>query len=89
MGGGLQVAGMLEQANIMCSAFKLWNDDEPFYGIRLGTAEMTRYGMKQSEMQEIARFIRRVVIDGDNLQKVKRDVISFRRNFTQLNYCFH
>jgi glycine hydroxymethyltransferase len=57
-------------------------------GIRLGTSEITRLGMKESEMPEIAEFIKRVVIDRENVEKVKQDVAEFRKNFQKVHYCF-
>ncbi len=41
--------------------------------------------MGEKEMDEIAEFIKRVVVYNQN---VKEDVIDFRRDFTKLRYCF-
>ena len=57
-------------------------------GIRLGASEVTRLGMRESEMQEIAEFIKRVVIDKEPPEKVKQDVIEFRKDFQKVHYCF-
>ena len=57
-------------------------------GIRLGVSEVTRLGMKESEMVEIAEFIKRVIIDKEPLEKVKSDVAEFRRDYQKVHYCF-
>jgi len=57
-------------------------------GIRMGTSEITRLGMKESEMKEIAKFMRRVVIDREDPKKVAKDVNDFRSQYQKLHYCF-
>jgi glycine hydroxymethyltransferase len=57
-------------------------------GIRLGTSEITRLGMKENEMVEIAEFIKRVIVDKENVEKVKNDVREFRKNYQKVHYCF-
>ncbi len=57
-------------------------------GIRLGVSEITRLGMKASEMTEIAEFIKRVIIDKESLEKVRVDVAEFRRDHQKVHYCF-
>jgi glycine hydroxymethyltransferase len=57
-------------------------------GIRLGTSELTRLGMKEAEMVEIAEFIKRVVMDRESPEKVKEDVVEFRKNYQKVHYCF-
>ena len=57
-------------------------------GIRLGTSEVTRLGMKESEMTEIAEFIKRVVIDKESVEKVKKDVKEFRKEYQKVHFCF-
>ncbi len=57
-------------------------------GIRLGSSEITRLGMKESEMIEIANFISRIIIDKENIDTIKTDVIEFRKQFTKVHYAF-
>lgn len=57
-------------------------------GIRMGTSEVTRLGMKEAEMKEIAKFMRRVVIDREDPKKVAKDINNFRNNYQKLYYCF-
>lgn len=89
-GGGAKVAVLLEEANIIVNKNLLPYDTpdkvkDPS-GIRLGVQEVTRLGMKEGDMEEIARFMRRVVIDGEDPKNVKRDVMEFRREFREVHY---
>ncbi|MFB0544041.1 MAG: serine hydroxymethyltransferase, partial [Candidatus Bathyarchaeia archaeon] len=57
-------------------------------GIRIGVSELTRLGMKESEMVEVAEFMKRVVIDGENSERVAGDVADFRKGYRHCQYCF-
>lgn len=57
-------------------------------GIRMGVSEVTRLGMKEAEMNEIAEFIKRVIISKEPLEKVRADVAEFRKDFQKVHYCF-
>ncbi len=93
-GGGLKVERLLEKAGILVNRNLLpWDprkgrDYRNPSGVRLGTPEVTRLGMKEGEMEEIARLIRRVVIDREEPAKVAREVAKFRRNYQKIHYCF-
>jgi len=39
-------------------------------------------------MTEIAEFMKRVVIDKEPPEKVKADVVEFRKNYQKVHYCF-
>ncbi|MEM2793951.1 MAG: serine hydroxymethyltransferase, partial [Candidatus Methanomethylicia archaeon] len=56
--------------------------------IRLGTAEVTRLGMKESDMEAIADFITDVLIKNKPSIEVSKSVAEFRRNFNKCHYCF-
>jgi glycine hydroxymethyltransferase len=58
-------------------------------GVRIGVPETTRLGMKESEMKEIAEFIKRVVVDKQDPHTVAKDVAEFRKRFQQLHYTFN
>ncbi|MCW3985730.1 MAG: serine hydroxymethyltransferase [Candidatus Bathyarchaeota archaeon] len=93
-GDGGSIEETLEKANIIINRNLLpWDIKEGRHfmhpgGIRLGTSEITRLGMKESEMAEIAEFIKRVIIDKEDVQKVKSDVAEFRRDYEKVHYCF-
>jgi glycine hydroxymethyltransferase len=91
-GGGTHAAETLEKANIIINKNLLpWdsisNAANPS-GIRLGTQELTRIGMREGEMEEIADFFKRLLIDGETVEKVKSDVVEMRENFTEVKYAF-
>lgn len=54
----------------------------------MGTSEVTRLGMREGEMVEVAEFMKRIVIDKEDVKKVKRDVAEFRKEFQKVRYCF-
>jgi len=93
-GDGGTIEETLEKANIIINRNLLpWDIKEGRHfmhpgGIRLGASEITRLGMKESEMTEIAEFIKRVIIDEEDFQKVKRDVAEFRKDYQKVHYCF-
>ena len=57
-------------------------------GIRLGTSEITRLGMKESEMKEIASMIKDVVIDKKESGEMTGKIAEFRKEFQKTQYCF-
>lgn len=57
-------------------------------GIRLGTSEVTRLGMKEPEMKQIAEFMRRIVFNQEASNKVAKDVAQFRKEFQKVFYAF-
>jgi len=89
-GGGARVAKTLEDANIILNKNLLPWDSDPVKpcGVRIGTQELTRLGMKEKEMTEVAELMSRVVVKGEDPEKVKEAVIPFKRQYTKLHYCF-
>ena len=51
-------------------------------GIRMGSQELTRFGLKEDAMAEVARFIGQFLIKGEAPDGIRRDVIAFRRDYT-------
>lgn len=88
--GGAKVAKDLEDANVILNKNLLPWDSNPVkpHGIRIGSQEITRLGMKEKDMDEIAELIARVVVKGEPPARVKPDVESFKRQFTKVHYCF-
>ena len=93
-GDGGTIEETLEKANIIINRNLLpWDIKEGRHfmhpgGIRLGVSEITRLGMKETEMTEIAEFIKRVIMSKEPPEKVKADVSEFRRNYQKVHYCF-
>ena len=88
--GGAKVAKNLEAANIILNKNLLPWDSDPVRpcGIRIGSQELTRLGMKEKEMAEVAELVARVVVKGQAPETVKPDVIDLKRQFTKVHYCF-
>lgn len=89
--GGDFIAKLLEKANIIVNKNVLFGekvDVKHPNGIRIGVQEVTRFGMKEKEMKKIAIFMKRVVLDKINPEKVKKEVVTFRKNFQKIKYCF-
>lgn len=92
-GGGQKVARMMAQCNIICNKMALPNDtsDDATHnpsGIRLGVQELTRWGMKEKEMDAVAEFYKRVIIDGEPVEKVKADVMVYKAQYPDIHFCF-
>jgi glycine hydroxymethyltransferase len=94
LGDGGTIEKDLEKANIIINRNLLpWDIKEGRHfmhpgGIRLGVSEVTRLGMKESEMTEIAEFIKRVIVDKEQMEKVREDVAAFRKDYQKVHYCF-
>ncbi|MDD1764907.1 MAG: serine hydroxymethyltransferase, partial [Methanomassiliicoccales archaeon] len=56
-------------------------------GIRLGSQELTRVGMRESEMKEVALLIWKVVSKKAKIERVRSEVKELRRGFTRIRYC--
>lgn len=54
---------------------------------RIGTGEITRFGLKEPEMQTIAKFISRIAF-GEDIEVVRKDVVEFKSNFMEIKYTF-
>jgi len=88
--GGAKVAKSLEKANVILNKNLLpWDSDSVRpSGVRIGSQEVTRLGMKENQMSEIAELIARVVVKEEDPETVKNDVVEFKRQYTKLHYCF-
>ena len=93
-GDGGTIEADLEKANIIVNRQLIPGDLKAnrHYmhpgGIRLGTSEITRLGMKESEMKEIASMIKDVVIDKKEPGELKEKIAEFRKEFQKTQYCF-
>ena len=91
---GGKIEADLEKANIIVNRQLIPGDIKAgrnyFHpgGIRLGVAEITRLGMKESDMKEIAGFIKKVVVDKKDAKKIALEVKKFRKDFQKVQYCF-
>ncbi len=88
-GGGKMVANLLKENDIILNMNIL--PHEPLRnvtnpdGIRIGVQEMTRVGMKEEEMDNIAAFIKECIMQG---QEVREEVNRFRKDYTEVCFSF-
>jgi glycine hydroxymethyltransferase len=93
-GNGAALERRLEQAGIILNREILpWDPREGRHfrnpgGLRLGTQEVTRLGMKKPEMDRIAEFIERVIVNREKPKRVALDVAKFRRDYQKVYYGF-
>lgn len=78
----------LELANIICNKMPLPIDiKERESGIRLGTTEITRRGMKEPEMVWIAEKIAAILLHHNDPLVIAHDISSFMESYQTLHYC--
>ena len=87
---GIRLADILEQNNVITNSQAL-HDDPSFTaasGIRMGTSEMTRYGMVESDFEALAPLIAEIVRDGDRRPEAHwaNTVSEFRSRFREMGY---
>jgi glycine hydroxymethyltransferase len=91
-GSGLDAAHLLARANLVTNKNLIPSDtpedwDRPG-GLRMGTIEVTRYGMREKEMDLIADLMARVLIEKQSPEVVVEDVIEFRQGYQTLYFNF-
>jgi len=93
-GDGGTIEADLEKANIIVNRQLIPGDLKAgrHYmhpgGIRVGTSEITRLGMKESEMKEIASLLKQVVVDKKDAGEIAARVKEFKTDFKKTQYCF-
>ena len=91
-GGGLDVAHKLANANLITNKNLIPGDkpedwDRPS-GLRIGTIEVTRLGLMEADMADLAEFIARVLVKGEDTGSVRKDVEAYRRPLQTFYYNF-
>ncbi|MBW3663643.1 MAG: DegT/DnrJ/EryC1/StrS family aminotransferase [Actinobacteria bacterium] len=79
-GGGQAMAEHLRHANLLTSAIGLPTGD----GLRIGTPEIVRWGMKDPDMPELAGLVHDAL--GDAPEDVATRVTEFRQRFRDLHF---
>ena len=92
-GGGKTVAEALEACNIICNKMALPTDSphdatKNPSAIRLGVQELTRWGMKEDEMDLISNLFKRCLADKRPANEVKEEAIELKKKFNKIHYCF-
>jgi aminomethyltransferase len=88
---GQWLAALLEANNIITNP-QAFHDDPSFTaasGVRMGTQEMTRYGMQERDFAELASLIAEIAGSGGDRPAGhwKPRVAGLRRRFTEMRYC--
>lgn len=91
-GKGEFIADLLESNNIITNP-QAFHDDASFAaasGVRMGSQEMTRHGMKEADFEEFAGLLAEIVHAGEDKPRghYKDAVKAFRSRFTEMQYCF-
>ena len=93
-GDGGTVEKDLEKSNIILNRQLLPGDIKAgrnyFHpsGVRIGVSEITRLGMNESEMDQIAEFIKRVVVDKEDPKLMAKEVTEFKKQYQKIHYAF-
>ena len=93
-GLGGDIEKLLERAGIIVNRNLLpWDPKRNLHyenpgGIRLGVQEVVRLGMGPEEMEEIADFFKRVIIDKEDPNTVRQDVKEFKKEYNTIHYTF-
>ena len=90
-GRGEFIASLFEANNVVTNPQAYW-DDASFAaasGVRTGTQEMTRHGMKEADFGELAALVADIARDGETRPEGhwKAPVKAFRARFREMTYC--
>ena len=82
-----RIARRLETNNIICN-YQATPEEEGFTAsgaLRLGVAEMTRFGMQAKDFEQLAQLMADVILHGKN---VRAEIVKLRQHFLDMRYCF-
>jgi glycine hydroxymethyltransferase len=87
-GGGQAAAKRLRRANLLACGIGLPAPEiaGDLNGLRIGTPEMVRWGMRPEHMPDLARLIARALAGNEAPEAVAGDVTTFRRRFDRLHF---
>jgi len=94
IGLGAEVEQRLEKAHIVANRNLLpWDILEKRNylnpgGIRIGTQEVTRLGMKEADMVTISEFFKAVIVDQKDPMNIAQEIKEFRSEFQKIHYGF-
>ncbi len=87
-GGGQAAAKKLRQANVLTCGIGLpiAGVDGDVNGLRFGTPEVVRFGMRPNDMPALAGYIAQALKADSVSPKLAQQVSEYRRNFTELHF---
>jgi aminomethyltransferase len=83
---GAEIAEKLEKNNIIVN-YQSIPYDEGFSSssaLRMGVQEMTRFGMKEKDLEKLAEYMKEIIQDNKD---IGNHISQFRGNFTEMMYC--
>jgi len=86
-GRGAQIAQNLEAQNIIVN-YQATPEEEGFTAsgaLRMGVSEMTRFGMKEPDFQNLAGLMADHILKGSD---IREEIVALRRPFLEMQYCF-
>jgi glycine hydroxymethyltransferase len=84
----IEMERKLEENNVIVNR-NLLPGDKTFKtpsGFRFGTQEVTRIGMKEKDMRQIAEFTERILFKNETISILKNEIVEFRSNFIKICY---
>lgn len=87
-GGGQALARSLRRANVLTCGIGLPLPpvEGDVNGLRIGTPEVVRWGMREADMTGLAELLARVIVKSEKPEAVAKDVTAFRRRFGTLTF---
>jgi glycine hydroxymethyltransferase len=88
--GARRVEARCQECNILLQASHMRGDSQRGHrtGLRLSVQEITRQGMRASDMTRVAALIKRVALDHEPPERVARDVETLQMEFTTIRFGF-
>jgi glycine hydroxymethyltransferase len=83
-----QAMADLEAAGISSTRLAISSTYPAMAALRFGTSVVTRLGMGLDEMKAAAQLIRRVLVDRERPETVRRDVLELVAAFGKVHFCF-
>jgi len=81
---------LLEKANIIVNRNMLPQNSSFLHpdGLRIGAGEMTRLGAKENDMATIALLFKKLLLEKEDPEEVRKEVVQFRKSLKDIHYCY-
>ena len=89
-GGGKASAELLEKCGVISNMNMIPGDQKAMNpsGIRLGAQELTRLGMKERDMRDVAEVFQAALVKREPPEKVAERSATLRSRFQNVHYCY-